>query len=312
MSDNSMGTTSAGDFWGIGSFLNGIIGNSLSYNTSEKNRKAQKEQFEKNMAFQREQFDYLKEQNELTRQREDTAIQRRAEDYKNAGMNYLLAGNDGASATSTGTTSFSGTDAAQSNYQYRDVGIPDALRAVNDIYNTMRNKTELNIKRNENLLLEERIKTQVEETLNKSYDSLLKQRQSAKTDSERKKIDKEIEILEQERLRIMHDLGIAKKWRLPYGTDYRPNNPYQLGGNIAGLGAGIIDDLKSESDLKGLENQALQNVKQIQQNNNLNQVIKTPKGYFFDGRFFKTYNGYKQYSMKKYKYFIDKKLIRGY
>lgn len=99
------------DLFGIGSTVNALS----NLATGIMNNKAQKEQQEWNKNFQREQFEYLKEQNALQQHREDTAVQRKMNDLRESGLNPLAAdATGGASTGATGsTTSFSGTEAAQ-------------------------------------------------------------------------------------------------------------------------------------------------------------------------------------------------------
>lgn len=100
-------------FWsavasGVGSFL----GAGASIFNNERNIRAQKRANDANIDLQREmnqqnqenwqdEFDYVKQQNELTRQREDNAIQRQVADAESAGISPLaVAGTGGASASS--------------------------------------------------------------------------------------------------------------------------------------------------------------------------------------------------------------------
>lgn len=99
------------DLFGIGNTMNAlsnVITGSLNY-------KEQKKAREENMAFQKVQFNYLKEQNALQQHREDTAVGRKMQDLRNNGLNPLAAdATGGASTGATGsTTSFSGEQAAQ-------------------------------------------------------------------------------------------------------------------------------------------------------------------------------------------------------
>lgn len=96
----------------IGSAIGGVLGAGASIFNNERNIKAQKKANSSNEALQREMnqqnqqnwqsaFDYTMQQNELTRQREDDAIQRQVSDAEAAGISPLaVAGSGGASASS--------------------------------------------------------------------------------------------------------------------------------------------------------------------------------------------------------------------
>lgn len=100
-----------GFFSSIGSALGGIVSAGASIFNNERNIKAQKRANNANIALQREmnqqnqenwqsEFDYTKQQNDLTRQREDNAIQRQVADAEQAGISPLaVAGSGGASAS---------------------------------------------------------------------------------------------------------------------------------------------------------------------------------------------------------------------
>lgn len=100
-----------GFFSSIGDAVGGILGAGASIFNNERNIRAQKNANEANEALQREmnqqnqanwqaEFDYTKQQNELTRQREDNAIQRQVADAESAGISPLaVAGSGGASSS---------------------------------------------------------------------------------------------------------------------------------------------------------------------------------------------------------------------
>lgn len=101
-----------GFFSSIGDSIGGILGAGASIFNNERNIRAQKSANNANEALQREmnqqnqanwqaEFNYMKEQNALTRQREDNAIQRQVADAESAGISPLaVAGTGGASASS--------------------------------------------------------------------------------------------------------------------------------------------------------------------------------------------------------------------
>lgn len=101
-----------GFFSSIGDAIGGVLGAGASIFNNERNIRAQKSANNANEALQREmnqqnqanwqaEFDYTKEQNALTRQREDNAIQRQVADAESAGISPLaVAGTGGASASS--------------------------------------------------------------------------------------------------------------------------------------------------------------------------------------------------------------------
>lgn len=101
-----------GFFSSIGDVFSGLFGGAASIFNNERNIRAQKRANEANLSLQREMnqqnqknwqavFNYTKQQNELTRQREDNAIQRQVSDAELAGISPLaVAGTGGASASS--------------------------------------------------------------------------------------------------------------------------------------------------------------------------------------------------------------------
>lgn len=76
----------------VGNIVSGAIGAASSEANTNATNAA-------NAAINKENLDFQREQNEIMRQREDNAIQRRSADLEKAGINKLLAGTDGASAS---------------------------------------------------------------------------------------------------------------------------------------------------------------------------------------------------------------------
>lgn len=94
----------------IFSMIGGMVSSGIQANTADKDRHQNQAQFEANMAFQREQFDYQKQLNELQMEREDTAFQRQAQDAQAVGINPMaLASGNGAPTSALSSTSMTGS-----------------------------------------------------------------------------------------------------------------------------------------------------------------------------------------------------------
>ena len=100
-----------GFFSSIGDAIGGVLGAGASIFNNERNIRAQKRSNDANLTLQREmnqqnqenwetEFNYVQQQNDLTRHREDNAIQRQVADAESAGISPLaVAGTGGASAS---------------------------------------------------------------------------------------------------------------------------------------------------------------------------------------------------------------------
>lgn len=181
------------DLYGIGSGINSLsnlIVGSLNY-------KEQKKAREENMAFQRDQFNYLKEQNALQQHREDTAVKRKMQDLRNSGLNPLAAdATGGASTGATGsTTSFTGEQAAQ-----QPLDMLSGLQIEADsLYNLMGAKNGLAQQQAQTDNLQQDLINKQQEVLesqgriaNTTEDTNLKRKQQKEIDKQMNKIDAEI------------------------------------------------------------------------------------------------------------------------
>ena len=136
------------DLFGIGSMFgalaDGIVGG-LNYEEQKKYNEWAQDFSERNLQFQQYQYEDQK-------QREDTAVQRRAADLEQAGFNKLMAAGQGANAGSTVGTVSPGGQAPQ-----LQLGIQ---QSIDTIYNALKMKNDLSMSETQRRLIEEQILTE--------------------------------------------------------------------------------------------------------------------------------------------------------
>lgn len=283
------------DYTGLGSIATGLMNSITQGVISHKNFKEMKRQYEKNMQFQREQFDYQKELNQKMMEREDNAVVRRMKDLNKAGINPLMADGQSASAGSGSSTSFTGTDAPQ-------MEMFDTSTILSAFLDSQRIKNE----KAQTKIEKERLEMQ---QLNSAQDRLESlSRQILNT----KELDVKNALIRQYNANISlinkqaEALGINTKiseWSgLPVGTDPRVNNAYQ-----ATSGA-LIAAAQKISDVLNKWNENHRNYTFRQENPNDNtghiaydneegdwyEIVKSVR----DGKKFKVYTSGKRVEIK--------------
>ena len=174
------------------------------------------------------QFDYQKELNEKTMEREDNATQRSVADFQAAGMNKMLAvGNQASAGTlqTYGGTAGGGTGNHAAKAQ-QGVSFAQLASAImdNKLKQSMVGKTEA-----ETAYTNQKTLSEIEETalkeITKLREKIAKEKDEKMKEMWQALIDEQIE-----KVNIMrHNLGIGKKWNLPVGNDPTPNNPTAAG-----------------------------------------------------------------------------------
>ena len=160
------------DYIGAGQAVGGItqtIANGIINAQNLKHQKEvfnwQKEQQAWANQFAKDQFEYQKKQNDLTRQREDTAIQRRQADLKKAGLNPLSAADSGgASAQTMGGSTMSGGSANATAPQM--AGIEGLDNLFQGIMNIMTQRQNIAQSQTDQAYTEEKTRTEREKQKN--------------------------------------------------------------------------------------------------------------------------------------------------
>lgn len=204
------------DYMSLGQGIGGLvqtIGNGIINN---KNLKHQKEVFNWQKSqqawanqFAKDQFEYQKQQNDLMRQREDTAVQRRYKDLQQAGLNPLsAAGGQSASSQATSGSSMAGGNANATAPQMAGIeGLDNIFQGVMNIMTQRQNiaqsktdqayteeKTRTERERQENIrgdTSKKSAETKEIERKTQYYDDL-----TAKSEAEIKALNKEAELNE--------------------------------------------------------------------------------------------------------------------
>lgn len=208
------------DWTGLGSIATGLINSITQGVISKKNFNEMKRQYENNMKFQREQFDYQKELNQKMIEREDNAVVRRMKDLNNAGINPLMADGQSASAGGGTSTSFTGTDAAQMEM----FDTSTILGAFLDSQRVRNEKAQTKIEK-------ERLEMQQLNSAQDRLESLSRQILNTKElevkDALIKQYNANVALINKQSKALNLNMEISEWSGLPVGTDPRVNNAYQ-------------------------------------------------------------------------------------
>lgn len=181
------------DFMGLGQAIGGLtqtIGNGI---ISAKNLKHQKEVFEWQKGqqawanqFAKDQFEYQKQQNDLMRQREDTAVQRRYKDLQQAGLNPLSAAG-GQSASSQATTGSSMAGGSANATAPQMAGIEGLDNIFQGVMNIMSQRQNIAQSQTDQAYTEEKTRTERENQKNIGADT-------SKKNAETKEIERKTDF----------------------------------------------------------------------------------------------------------------------
>lgn len=175
-------------------------------------KKAREEQrrYEANMAFQREQFEYQKQLNQLQMDREDTAVTRAMEDYQRNGINKLLAIGNPADTGNYSSTSMSGTEGNPQNL------LGDLAEQANGIMNNALQWTQeiKNIQQTQkqNELIDEEIMNQSYKRENMESQTFLNKILHSKNEQEIVNLVKDQMQKEIDYLQTKHDYEINRRY----------------------------------------------------------------------------------------------------
>ncbi len=283
------------DWTGLGSLASGLMNSITQGVISKRNFKEMKKQYEENMKFQREQFEYQKELNNKMFEREDNAVQRRMADLGKAGINPLMADGQSASTSGGSSTSFTGTDAAQMEM----FDTSTMLSAFLDSQRIKNEKAKTNIEK-------ERLQMQQLNSAQDRLESISRQILNTKEldvkDALIKQYNANVKLINKQSEVLGVNMKIAEWSGLPVGTDPRVNNAYQ-----ATSGA-LIAAAQKISDVLNKWNENHRNYTFRQENPNDNtghivydkeegdwyEIVKSVK----DGKKFKVYTSGKRVETK--------------
>lgn len=204
----------------LGSIISGI-GTAYNIFSNERANKQNQANYKETMAWQ-------KQENEITRQREDNAIQRRMADLKASGINPIIAGGGGADVSSGGITPVQHYEKDESSGQMIANLVSQKAQLENINAQTKVAEAQAENVNAQTAKIEEETKGYEGSRKNVNADTALKEVQKAST--------------EMKRLIDEHDYGILK------GTDIRSNT-----NGIVGQIVDAINVIKNTGELEGAE-----------------------------------------------------------
>lgn len=199
------------DFLGAGQAVGGLINTFGNMYINKKNLEHQKEVFNYQKEqqawanqFAKDQFEYQKQQNDLTRQREDTAIQRRQADLKQAGLNPLSAGDSGGASAQTmsGSTMSGGSQQMEAPQMAGIEGLDNIFTGVMNMLtqsqNIAQSKTDQEYTREKTRTERERQDNIREDTSKKSAETKEIERKTQYYDTLTSKDEAQIQAIQKE------------------------------------------------------------------------------------------------------------------
>ena len=216
------------DIFGLGSLFQGVasgIQGGLNYKNQKEWLEHQKQQTAWQNQFAMEQFKYQQQQNKITRQREDNAVQRRVEDLRKTGFNPLSAIDGGGAA---GSTAVGGTQLNGGSSSGQAAQLSGFNELMSGVFNILQQKQNIAQSQTQQELTEEQTRTEREKQNNMRAGTDKTIRETQYYDDMSKRIQAEIDAINKENelreLRKSTEQARAfDTWQSGYNKEYDRN-----------------------------------------------------------------------------------------